>query len=43
MNSDEKTKAKKDHEHFANDDPTKFPKEDMEDLAKKAVKKFKSL
>ena len=26
-----------------NDDPTEFPKEDMEDLAKKAVKKFKSL
>ena len=43
MDSDEKTKAKKDHEHFANDDPTEFPKEDMEDLAKKAIKKFKSL
>ena len=43
MSSDKKTKAKKDYEHFANDDPTKFPKEDMEDLAKKAIKKFKSL
>ena len=43
MSSDKKTKAKKDHEYFANDDPTKFPKEDMEDLAKKAIKKFKSL
>ena len=43
MSSDEKTKAKKDHEHFANADPTEFPKEDMEDLAKKPVKKFKSL
>ena len=43
MGSDEKTKAKKDHEHFVNDDPTEFPKEDMEDLVKKAVKKFKSL
>ena len=40
MSSDEKTKVKKDHEHFVNDDPTEFPKEDMEDLAKKAVKKF---
>ena len=43
MGSDEKTKEKKEHEHFANDDPTKFSKEDMEDLAKKAIKKFKSL
>ena len=43
MSSDEKTKAKKDHEHFVNDDPTEFPKEDMEDLVKKAIKKFKSL
>ena len=39
----EKMELKKNHEHFVNDDPTKFPKEDMEDLAKKAVKKFKSL
>ena len=43
MSSDEKAKRKKDQEHFVNDDPTEFPKEDMEDLAKKAVKKFKSL
>jgi hypothetical protein len=43
MDSNEKAKEKKDHEHFANDDPTKFSKEDMEDLAKKAIKKFKSL
>ena len=35
--------VKKNHEHLGNDDPTEFPKEDMEDLAKKAVKKFKSL
>ena len=39
----EKMELKKNHEHFVNDDPTEFPKEDMEDLAKKAVKKFKSL
>ncbi len=39
----EKMESKKDHEHFVNDDPTEFSKEDMEDLAKKAVKKFKSL
>jgi hypothetical protein len=43
MGSNEKVNKKKDHEHFANDDPTEFPKEDMEDLAKKAIKKFKSL
>ena len=43
MGSNEKAKEKKEHEHIANDAPTKFPKEDMEDLAKKAVKKFKSL
>ena len=39
----EKMELKKNHEHFVNDDPTEFPKEDMEDLVKKAVKKFKSL
>jgi hypothetical protein len=39
----EKMELEKNHEHFVNDDPTKFPKEDMEDLVKKAVKKFKSL
>ena len=43
MDSNEKAKEKNDHQHFVNDDPTKFPKEDMEDLAKKAIKKFKSL
>lgn len=36
-------KAKKSEEHFANDDPTKFPHDDMEDMAKQAMKKFKSL
>jgi hypothetical protein len=36
-------KEKNEHEHFVGDDPTKFPSEDMEDLAKKAIKKFKSL
>jgi len=41
MESDKK--KKKEHEHFVNDDPTKFHAEDMEELAKKAIKKFKSL
>jgi len=41
MESDKK--KKKEHEHFVNDDPTEFPTEKMEDLAKKAIKKFKSL
>ena len=41
MESDKK--KKNDHEHFANDDPTEFPTKDMEELAKKAIKKFKSL
>ena len=38
-------KKKKDvkHEHFANDDPTQFEHENLEELAKKAIKKFKSL
>ena len=36
-------KAKSDEEHFVNDDPTKFPHDDMEDMAKQAMKKFKSL
>ena len=36
-------KAKKSEEHFANDDPTEFPHDDMEDMAKQAMKKFKSL
>ena len=36
-------KAKKSEEHFANDDPTEFPHDNMEDMAKQAMKKFKSL
>ena len=43
MNSDKKKKTKREHEHFVGDDPTKFPNEKMQDLAKKAMKKFKSL
>jgi len=39
------TEKKKDkvHEHFVNDDPTEFDQEKLEDLAKEAIKKFKSL
>ena len=33
----------KEHEHFANDDPTEFDQDKSEDLAKEAIKKFKSL
>ncbi len=33
-------KAKKSEEHFANDDPTEFPYDDMEDMTKQAMKKF---
>ena len=36
-------KAKKSEEHFANDNPIEFPHDNMEDMAKQAVKKFKSL
>ncbi len=36
-------KDTKSEEHFANDDPTEFPHDDMENLAKQAMKKFKSL
>jgi len=36
-------KPKKAEEHFANDDPTEFPHDDMENMAKQAMKKFKSL
>ena len=36
-------KTKKGEEHFANDDPTEFPHDDMENMAKRAMKKFKSL
>ena len=38
-----KEKKDKDHEHFANDDPTEFEQEDIENLAKEAIKKFKSM
>mgnify|MGYP001156707690 FL=1 len=38
-----KGKKDKEHEHFANDDPTKFDPEETKDLAKEAIKKFKSL
>ena len=34
---------KKDKDHIAIDDQTQFPHGDMEELAKKAIKKFKSL
>jgi len=34
---------KKDKERIAIDDPTQFPHGDMEELTKKAIKKFKSL
>jgi len=38
-------KKKKDveHTHFANDDPTEFDQKKTEELAKEAIKKFKSL
>tara|TARA_Y100000590_G_scaffold421651_2_gene525553 strand:+ start:2525 stop:2653 length:129 start_codon:yes stop_codon:yes gene_type:complete len=36
-------KKDKEHEHFVNDDPTEFDPDKMEDLAKEAIKKFKSL
>ena len=40
----EKSRVKKnDEEHMTINDPTQFPHEDMEELAKKAIKKFKSL
>ncbi|MDA0755946.1 MAG: hypothetical protein O3C04_01320 [Crenarchaeota archaeon] len=38
-----KEKKDKNHEHFANDDPTKFDQKSAEELAKEAIKKFKSL
>jgi len=43
MNNEKMKSKKKDKEHIAIDDPTQFPHEDMEELAKKAMKKFKSL
>ena len=38
-----KQKKDKDHEHFVNDDPTEFEQEKTKDLAKEAIKKFKSM
>ena len=38
-----KGKKDKEHEHFANDDPTEFDQEKTKELAKEAIKKFKSL
>ena len=38
-----KEKKDNEHEHFANDDPTKFDPKETKDLAKEAIKKFKSL
>jgi|TARA_B100001013_G_C24189075_1_gene276700 hypothetical protein len=38
-----KTKKNDSHEHFANDDPTEFDHKETENLAKEAIKKFKSL
>ena len=43
MNNEKMKSNKKDKEHIAIDDPTQFPHENMEELAKKAIKKFKSL
>ena len=38
-----KEKKDKIHDHYANNDPTKFDEKSTEDIAKEAVKKFKSL
>ncbi len=38
-----KQKKDKGHEHFVNDDPTEFEQEKTKDLAKEAIKKFKSM
>ena len=38
-----KERKDKDHEHFANDDPTEFEQEKIEYLAKESIKKFKSM
>ena len=43
MNNEKMKSNKKDKEHVIIDDPTLFPHENMEELAKKAIKKFKSL
>ena len=39
----EKKKKDEEHEHFVNDDPTKFDPSKMEDMTKEAIKKLKSL
>ena len=38
-----KEKIDKKDEHYANEDPTKFDQKNAEELAKEAIKKFKSL
>ena len=38
-----KQKKDKDHEHFVNDDPTEFEQEKTKELAKEAIKKYKSM
>ena len=38
-----KKKKDKEHEHYTNDDPTKFDQMNVRELAKEAIKKFKSL
>jgi hypothetical protein len=38
-----KEKKEKDHAHFVNDDPTEFDQDKLENLAKEAIKKFKSV
>ena len=38
-----KGKRDKEHEHFANDDPTEFDQEKTKELAKEAIKKIKSI
>ena len=36
-------KKDKMHKHFVNDDPTEFDQDKLENLAKEAIKKFKSV
>ena len=38
-----KEKKEKKERHYANEDPTKFDQKNAEELAKEAIKKFKSL
>ena len=38
-----KVKKDKKDEHYASEDPTKFDQKNAEELAKEAIKKFKSL